>query len=331
MRAGDCQCEIVLLCGPSRVSLWYVVSEPVVVFCERSYWTFSVSAHVTILSSNFGIAKTFYEFLITNMPISMVGSPIRSPSSRGSPDESHAMREFIARKNAEHIRQGNIQHKSHLEHMKPVVDSVMDTEIAAIARAELAAASAARRAEMEAKRKAAVKDYYALLKSKTTVIDDLMDTEAAAIARGRMAAESSARKETESAEIRRENAEMKKRLKNVKTSLDTDITDEIAGAAREERAAAAMARRAAKIEKIKAENEAIRQRLSNTKARTDDDVLDDELAGGGNIAALRDKKAADSKDSKAAVAKVLKSENSAMGKRIANTHSKTDDGNGIQF
>ena len=92
-----------------------------------------------------------------------------------------------------------------------------------------------------------------------------------------------------------------------------------------------MARRAAKIEKIKAENEAMKQRLSNTKARTDDDVLDDELAGGGNIAALRDKKAADSKDNKAAVAKVLKSENSAMGKRIANTHSKTDDGNGIQF
>ena len=293
--------------------------------------------HAKILSGSPNIK--FVNFCIGffgTMPVVMTGA-VSTPSSPGSPGSKRgpgteaAMRDFIAKNTAEQIRQGNIQHSSRLASMPPVVDSVMDTEIAAVARAELAAASAARRAEEEATRKAEVKQYWARLKAKTTVVDDLMDTEAAAIARGRLAAESRARKAAEAAEIRRENEEMKERIKNVKSMTDTDITDEIAGAAREERAAAAMARRAAKIEKIKAENEAMKQRLSNTKARTDDDVLDDELAGGGNIAALRDKKAADSKDNKAAVAKVLKSENSAMGKRIANTHSKTDDGNGIQF
>jgi hypothetical protein len=59
--------------------------------------------------------------------------------------------------------------------------------------------------------------------------------------------------------------------------------------------------------------------------------MDDVLAGGGNIAQLRDSSAAASKDRKAKAAKVLNSENTAMGERIANTHSKTDDGNGIQF
>lgn len=86
------------------------------------------------------------------------------------------MRDFIAKNTAEQIRQGNIQHSSRLASMPPVVDSVMDTEIAAVARAELAAASAARRAEEEATRKAEVKQYWARLKAKTTVVDDLMDT-----------------------------------------------------------------------------------------------------------------------------------------------------------
>jgi hypothetical protein len=44
------------------------------------------------------------------------------------------MRDFIAKNTAEQIRQGNIQHSSRLASMPPVVDSVMDTEIAAVAR-----------------------------------------------------------------------------------------------------------------------------------------------------------------------------------------------------
>ena len=261
----------------------------------------------------------------------------RSPDSRAlitrSPqrDGIGAMRDFIARRTAEQIKQGNLEHSAKLASCKPVVDSVMDTEIAAVARGELAKASAARRAEEETKRKAAAREYYSRLRTVRSNTDNLMDTEAAAIARSQMAAMSRARRAAEAEEIRRENAAMKERIKNVVSLTDVDISDEVAGEAREKKAAESMARRQAQIEKLKVENEAIRQRLANAKAVTDDDVLDDVMEGGKVIGAARIAMSADSKARKAQAEQQLSSENKELTRRIANTTSKTDDGDGNQF
>ena len=124
---------------------------------------------------------------------------------------------------------------------------------------------------------------------------------------------------------------MKERIKNVVSLTDVDISDEVAGEAREKKAAESMARRQAQIEKLKVENEAIRQRLANAKAVTDDDVLDDVMEGGKVIGAARIAMSADSKARKAQAEQQLSSENKELTRRIANTTSKTDDGDGNQF
>ena len=152
------------------------------------------------------------------MSLNVSRSPTHSPTSiiygqqmsyRG-PDG--AMRDFIAKKTADQIRQGNLEHMAKIATVKPVIDDDVEDEATGEARKGMAAASAARRAAEEEARKAEVKEYYARLKAKTTVIDDEMDTEAAAIARAEFAAASRARRAAEAAEIRRENEELKQRL-----------------------------------------------------------------------------------------------------------------------
>lgn len=268
------------------------------------------------------------------MSLNVSRSPTHSPTSiiygqqmsyRG-PDG--AMRDFIAKKTADQIRQGNIEHMAKIASVKPVIDDDVEDEATGEARKEMAAASAARRAAEEEARKAEVKEYYARLKAKTTVIDDEMDTEAAAIARAEFAAASRARRAAEAAEIHRENEELKQRLSQIKPQIDMDITDEVAGEAREKRAAENMARRQAKIEKLKAENLEMRRRIEESKAKTDDDVTDDAMTGGGTIGDLRNKVASDSKERKAKHAAKVNAENAALASRIKKTKSKTNDGDG---
>ena len=86
-----------------------------------------------------------------------------------------------------------------------------------------------------------------------------------------------------------------------------------------------MARRKAEIEKRERENAEMKKRLRSVQAVTDDDVMDEDAG------AARGKMAADSKARKAKEAAKLAKENAVHDDRIANTHAKTDDGDGIQF
>ena len=148
------------------------------------------------------------------MPVTMTLSksppkPWGSPRPRDPSDAMGVFRDLIAQKSREYISAGNAVHFKNLANIKPTIDDDTEDDATGEARARLKAESLQAREAAEAARKAAVKAYFARIKSKTTVVDDLMDTEAAAVARKRYAAESKARKEAEQAEIKRENDEVR--------------------------------------------------------------------------------------------------------------------------
>ena len=91
---------------------------------------------------------------------------------------------------------------------------------------------------------------------------------------------------------------------------------------------AALERRSMQEAALKAENAKYFQRIASASAVTDTKIWDD---GEGSAGAMRSVVAAQSRARKAEEARQLAAHNAAAKERLANVHSKTDDGDGTQF
>jgi len=148
-------------------------------------------------------------------------------------------------------------------------------------------------------------------------------------------AEEKARKKAEEAErIRKENAEMKARIMAEKKKDDPPgKMDEQILQARKEASEKRKQKKDEEQKKLKAENRALSKKLSNVKAITDHDITDDD---GGAIQALRDQKAKESEEAKAAHKAMLKDRQKTISDIKANAKALTDhditddDGGAIQ-
>jgi len=128
--------------------------------------------------------------------------------------------------------------------------------------------------------------------------------------------------------VKRENAEHKARLAATKPKTDDDVEDEATGQDRVRLRAESAKRRGAQQEALKQANAQYFQRIRGATTVTDTKVWDD---GEGSAGAMRSVVAAQSRARKEEEARHLAEHNAEVKERLANVHSKTDDGDGIQF
>ena len=133
------------------------------------------------------------------------------------------MRDLLAAKNKEHIKQGNAEHQKRLQEIGPTIDDDTEDDATGEARARMKVESAARRkAEAEALRKQTAQ-FFSRVRTATPKTDCKIwdDGEGSAgAARSIVAAQSKARKAKEAEELAAHNAEVKKKLANVHSAVD---------------------------------------------------------------------------------------------------------------
>lgn len=89
----------------------------------------------------------------------MRGAPISPPR-----DEMGAVRDLIAKRNQDHIRQQNAEHQAKLAAMKPTIDDDTEDDATGAERARLRAESEAKRASAMAEQKEKAHDFFARVK-----------------------------------------------------------------------------------------------------------------------------------------------------------------------
>ena len=93
------------------------------------------------------------------MPVSMTGSPKSPPR-----DEMGAARDYMRKRNEEHIKQMNLEHQQKLQTMKPTIDDDTEDDATGAERARLRAEVAAKREALVAAQKEHAHDFLTKVK-----------------------------------------------------------------------------------------------------------------------------------------------------------------------
>jgi len=153
-------------------------------------------------------------------------TPWRSKSQmalRGARDELGEVRDALAAKEKERVRQDNKGHRDRLKSSKPTIDDDTEDDATGEARARLKVESAARRKAEKEKLKAVNASYFAKVHSAMPVTDSCIwdDGEGSAGAmRSVVAARSKARKSEEARKLVEWNQKNKERLSKVTAAVD---------------------------------------------------------------------------------------------------------------